>query len=107
MDYKAQYNQQNHSFGFYAYNNTHMDLQEVGQQIATIRKDKRLTQVQLAALAGLSRATVDAFENGRASDIGTSRLIRILGVLGLELVVRPATQERPTLEELLEEARHN
>lgn len=79
-------------------------MKKVGQQIAMIRKDRQLTQVQLAGLAGLSRATVDAFENGRASDIGTARLVRLLGVLGLELVVRPATQARPTMEELLEEA---
>lgn len=84
-----------------------MDLQEVGRQIASTRKGKQLTQVQLAGLAGLSRATVDAFENGRASDIGTARLVRLLGVLGLELVVRPATQDRPTMEELLEEAHHD
>lgn len=84
-----------------------MDLQQIGQQIATVRRNKRLTQVQLAGLAGLSRATLDAFENGRASDIGTAKLVRLLGVLGLELLVRPATQERPTMEELFEEARND
>lgn len=81
-----------------------MDLQEVRRQVASSRREKRLTQMQLAGLAGLSRATVDAFENGRGGDIGMARLIRLLGVLGLELVVRPATQDRPTMEELLEEA---
>jgi transcriptional regulator with XRE-family HTH domain len=84
-----------------------MDLQQVGQHIATVRRNKRLTQTQLAGLAGLSRATVDAFENGRASDIGTARLVRLLGVLGLDLLVRPATQGRPTMEELFEEARND
>lgn len=76
---------------------------EVGQQIAAVRKSKQLTQGQLAELSGSSRATVDALENGRTGGVGTSRLVRILGVLGLELVIRPIAQERPTLEELLEE----
>jgi transcriptional regulator with XRE-family HTH domain len=53
--------------------------------------------------AGLSRATIDALENGRASDIGVSKLSRILAVLGLELSIRPATNERPTLDELMKD----
>lgn len=76
---------------------------EIGKQVAKARQDSQLTQGRLAELAGLSRATVDALENARKSDIGVSRLIRILDVLDLELVVRPATQQRPTLEELLQE----
>ena len=78
-------------------------LQTLGRQIADSRKSKRLTQAELAELSGLSRATIDALENGRSSDIGVSRLTRILAVLGLELAVRPITGRRPTLEELLEE----
>ena len=79
------------------------EVDEIGKQVAKARQDRQLTQGRLAELAGLSRATVDALENARKSDIGVSRLIRILDVLGLELVVRPATQQRPTLEELLQE----
>ena len=78
-------------------------LQEIGQLITDTRERKLLTKVQLAKFAGLSRATVDALENGRAKDIGVSRLIRLLSVLGLELVVRPKKQQRPTLEDLLDE----
>ena len=81
-----------------------MQILEIGQTIAAARKDRRLTQLQLAGLAGLSRATIDALENGRTGDIGASRLIRVLSVLGLELAIRPVTQRRPTLEDLLDEA---
>lgn len=84
-----------------------LSIDDCGKQIVQARKAKQLTQVQLAQLAGLSRTTIAALENARTSDIGLSRLIRIVGVLGLELVIRPATQQRPTLEELLEEASHN
>ncbi len=78
-------------------------LQSFGHQVADARKSKRLTQAALAELSGLSRATIDALENGRGSDIGVSRLTRILAVLGLELVVRPVSNQRPTLEDLLED----
>lgn len=78
-------------------------LHEIGQQITATRERELLTKVQLAKSARLSRATVDALENGRAKDIGVSRLIRLLNVLGLELVVRPKKQQRPTLEDLLDE----
>lgn len=78
-------------------------LQEIRQQITAARERELLTKVQLAASARLSRATVDALENGRAKDIGVSRLIRLLNVLGLELIVRPKKQQRPTLEDLLDE----
>jgi hypothetical protein len=51
----------------------------------------------------LSRATIDALENGRASDIGVSKLSRVLAGVGLELSIRPLTNHRPTLDELLKE----
>jgi transcriptional regulator with XRE-family HTH domain len=78
-------------------------LDEIGSQIATERKARYLRQADLALKAQVSRATIDAIENGRASDIGYSRLARILAVLGLELQVGPASSRRPTLDELLKE----
>ncbi len=68
--------------------------------MAAARKERQLRQTDLAAAAGLSRATIDALENGRATDIGVSKLTRILAILGLELTIRPAGH-RPTLDELL------
>ena len=75
-------------------------LSSIGCKIAAARNDRGLRQIDLADAAGLSRATIDALENGRASDIGVSKLSRILAVLGLELDVRPVTN-RPTLDDLL------
>ncbi len=80
-----------------------MTLNQFGQSIGATRKEQGLRQMDLAARAGLSRATIDALENGRAADIGVSKLSRILAVLGLELSIRPATNMRPTLDELMEE----
>lgn len=78
-------------------------LRKIGQIVATTRVDRGLRQVDLAGKAGLSRATIDALENGRASDIGVSRLSRVLSVLGLELSITPAANRRPTLDELMKE----
>ena len=77
---------------------------QIGQTVAAARSSAGLRQTDLAAKAGLSRATIDALENGRASDIGVSKLSRMCWpALGLELSIRPATNERPTLDELMKD----
>jgi transcriptional regulator with XRE-family HTH domain len=78
-------------------------LTEIGRQVASARKQKRLTQLELGTKAGVSRPTIDLLENGRATDIGYSRLSRILAVLGLELRLQPTSPSRPTLDDLLKE----
>jgi transcriptional regulator with XRE-family HTH domain len=78
-------------------------LDSIGQRIAQARKERGLRQADLASRSGASRATIDALENGRASDIGISKLNRILAAVGLELSIRPFEDERPTLDELLKE----
>ena len=78
-------------------------LQEIGAQIALARKQRMLTQVQLAKKSSVSRATIDLLENGRASEIGYSRLARILAAVGLELRLQAVASQRPTLEDLLNE----
>ena len=80
-----------------------MSLGQLGKGISDARREQGLRQIDLATKSGLSRVTIDALENGRAADIGVSKLSRILGVLGSELSIRPATNERPTLDELMEE----
>lgn len=78
-------------------------LKEIGQRVASARKENRLTQVELATRAGVSRPTIDLLENGRATEIGYSKLTRILAVLGLEFRLQPVSPQRPTLEDLLKE----
>jgi transcriptional regulator with XRE-family HTH domain len=78
-------------------------LSDLGRDIARARKDTRLTQVELAKRAGVSRATIDLLENGRAREIGYSKLVRILLVVGLELRLQPLALERPTLDDLMKE----
>jgi transcriptional regulator with XRE-family HTH domain len=68
-----------------------VDLTFIGQQIAERRRNLKLSQVALARKALISRATLEALENG-------------LAVLGLELKLQ-ANSHRPTLDELLSEDR--
>jgi len=80
-------------------------LISVGSQIAERRKSLKLSQAELARRAGVSRATLDALENGRAGELGYSKVSRILAALGLELKLQAASSQRPTLDELLAEDR--
>ncbi len=82
-----------------------LSLFSIGPEIATKRKALNLSQSALARKAGISRATLDALENGRSGEIGFTKITKILSALGLELKLQPANLQRPTLDELLEEDR--
>lgn len=80
-------------------------LISIGGQIAERRKALKLSQAELSRKAGLSRATLDALENGRAGELGFSKVTRLLTALGLELKLQTASSQRPTLDELMQEDR--
>jgi transcriptional regulator with XRE-family HTH domain len=82
-----------------------LDLISLGGQIAERRKRLKLSQTELSRKAGLSRATLDALENGRAGELGFSKVTKLLAALGLELTVQTASSQRPTLDELMQEDR--
>ncbi len=84
-----------------------LDLVFIGHQIVEHRKKLKLSQATLSHKAGISRATLDALENGRSGEMGFSKLSRLLAALGLELKLQTATLHRPTLDELLEEDRND
>jgi DNA-binding XRE family transcriptional regulator len=77
-------------------------LFEIGKQIRRARKNRHITQAELAKALGMSRTTIGQIENGRVQEIGVRKLIRMLEFLELELRIRPAGKP-PTLEELQEE----
>ncbi|MFI5282996.1 MAG: helix-turn-helix transcriptional regulator [Candidatus Dormibacterales bacterium] len=56
-------------------------LDELGRRIARARLERNLTQAQLAAKAGVGRATLQRLESGQDSELST--LIRTLRALGL------------------------
>ncbi len=82
-----------------------LDLIRLGDHIAERRKALKLSQSALSMKAGVSRATIDALENGRAGELGFSKLTKLLTAIGLELTLQTAGSHRPTLDELMQEDR--
>jgi transcriptional regulator with XRE-family HTH domain len=82
-----------------------LDLISIGNRIAEGRKTLKLSQAELSRKAGVSRATLDALENGRAGELGFSKVTKLLAALGLELTLQTASSQRPTLDELMQEDR--
>ncbi len=82
-----------------------LDLLSIGQQIAERRKNLKLSQMALARRAGISRATLEALENGRAGEMGFSKITKLLAAVGLELKLQVVGSHRLTLDELLSEDR--
>jgi transcriptional regulator with XRE-family HTH domain len=80
-----------------------LSLSSIAELIAGKRKVMGLSQAALAQRARISRATIDALENGRLGELGYSKITNILTALGLELKVQEASARRPTLEELMNE----
>ena len=78
-------------------------LPSIAEQVLSTRKAMRLSQTGLARKARISRATIDALENGRLGELGYTKVVNILTALGLELKVHEANARRPTLEELMSE----
>ena len=84
-----------------------LPLSSIGEQIATKRKTLGLTQPTLAKKARVGLSTLDALENGRLGELGYSKITNILTALGMELKLQEASTRRPTLDELMEEGRHD
>jgi transcriptional regulator with XRE-family HTH domain len=80
-----------------------LSLSSIAEQIASKRKAMGLSQTALAKKARISRATLDALENGRLGELGYSKITNILIALGLELKLQETSTRRPTLEELIDE----
>jgi len=82
-----------------------LDLASIGAQIAEQRKKLKFSQTELSRKAGISRATLDALENGRAGELGFLKITKLLAAVGLELALQKASSQRPTLDDLMQENR--
>lgn len=60
-----------------------MKVSEVGAVVRAYRKASGLSQKDLAKLIGISRATLNYLESGREGEIGASKLLGILDLLGI------------------------
>lgn len=78
-----------------------MDFYSVAEQVRTLRKKQGISQIQMAKHLNISRATLSAFEAGRAGDVGLKKVIAMLDYLGFEFRIREKSPF-PTFEELLD-----
>ena len=62
-----------------------MRIQELGHEIRRARLARGMTQAQLAAVAGISRPTLNLLESGLVRDLGVRKVLAVLDRLGLEL----------------------
>jgi len=66
-----------------------MILSELGKTIKSLRKQKRLSQENLAKQSGISRATLSKLENGYIANISIVTINQILCFLGYEIDIKP------------------
>lgn len=62
-----------------------MNLYEIGQIIKNHRIAAKISQEALARAAGVSRATVNGLERGTLNDLGFSKILALLDVLGCSI----------------------
>ncbi len=66
-----------------------MTLSDLGKSIKDIRKQRGVSQQQLAIQAGMSRATLSKIENGYIANASIVKINHILSLLGYELDIKP------------------
>lgn len=71
-----------------------MQITEIGQVVHTRRTVLGLSQIRLAKLADLSRATINQLENGTLKDLGIAKLDTLLGLIGLQLNPAPIPKRK-------------
>ena len=81
-----------------------IDLIAIGERVKAERVARGWTQTTLKEKCDVSRARIEALENGRAVEFGVVTLGRILTALGLDIRLVDANNRRPTLDDLTQEA---
>lgn len=62
-----------------------MNIIDLGSLIRSRRESLGLSQLHLAKLSGLSRTTINCLENGALVDLGFSKVIALMEIVGLRL----------------------
>ena len=84
-----------------------MLMENLGQLIRSLRKERRLTQQMLAEQYGMSRATISGIENNTMPEIGIRKVEAILNGFGYQLSAVPRKSTRPTLDSLKQAGFHD
>jgi transcriptional regulator with XRE-family HTH domain len=74
-------------------------MEHLGELIKQRRKERKLSQAELASLVGMSRATISGIENNTCSEIGVRKLEKLMLAVGLRLTAEPI-KRRPTVYEV-------
>ncbi|APC91108.1 MULTISPECIES: helix-turn-helix domain-containing protein [Francisella] len=77
-----------------------MDIIQIGQEIANIRKSKKISQQKMSDDINISRTTISNIENGSVTDVGIKKIIRIIDYLGYEISFKEKSLF-PVFEDLL------
>jgi transcriptional regulator with XRE-family HTH domain len=64
-------------------------LSDLGRAVAELRKQRGMTQKELALLSGLGLSTLARFETGGVAEFGSRKLLRLLEVMGHEVMFTP------------------
>ena len=75
-------------------------MENLGKLIKILRKERKMSQQDLAKQYGMSRATISGIENNTVSEIGIRKIEAILNGFGYELTAVPRQSTRPTLDTL-------
>ena len=80
-----------------------MKVAAVGSVVRAYRKASGISQKDLAAMVGISRATLNYLESGRDLEIGAAKLLALLDLLGIPFRM-PEGVEREHDDQVLERA---
>jgi HTH-type transcriptional regulator/antitoxin HipB len=75
-------------------------MEKLGELIRTLRKERKLSQQDVAQKYGMSRATISGIENNTIPEIGLRKVEAILNGFGYELTAVPRQSQRPKLDTL-------
>lgn len=99
LPFKVEYNKIRNIFHILGFK---MQLQELGQEIKILRKQKNWSQNDLERYSGITKRTISKIENGFIEEVGIKKVDMILDLLGVEFCTRVKGRPR-TLEELQNE----
>ena len=77
-----------------------MKLFEIGNEIKKLRKEKKITQAQLAESSGISRVTLGKLERGEVVSVSVKTLDLILNALSYEIDFKSKNMDSYGLPEL-------
>lgn len=83
-----------------------MDLFDIGDEIRSARKAKKMTQADLSEASGVSRVWISQIESGSVYDVKFGTILKLMTAVGLTIKVAPDNGGMPVYEELLEEDGH-